>query len=212
MFMTTEAFQHCLIQTLLFKDKHKIDKLIVGLGNPGEEYEHTLHNAGFDAIDLIADEHNVNYWKEQCGALVAQIEINDKNVLLAKPQSYMNTSGGPVSLITKKYKIQPSNIIIIHDDLDIAPGTIRIKNGGSDGGHNGIKSIINKLGSSNFIHVKIGIGRPINKKSVIDWVLSKPVKTMTDDLCQGIETASKAALDLISSDTQKVQNKYNSHN
>ncbi len=209
MFMTTGASPRFLIQTLLFKEKHKIDKIIVGLGNPGEEYEHTLHNAGFDAIDLIAEQCHVTYWKNECGAYVSQLKIGDKQILLVKPQSFMNTSGGPTSLIAKKYNIKAEDIIVIHDDLDISPGTIRIKNGGSNGGHNGIKSIINKLGTKNFIHIKIGIGRPLPDKNVINWVLSTPPKTISDDLKFGIEKASLAAQDLVSISIATVQNKYN---
>ena len=101
--------------------------LIVGLGNPGEEYEHTRHNAGFDSLDLVAEEVGARYWKTECGALTAKGVWRDNDVVLAKPQSYMNTSGGPVKQLMNAYGVKPDHLIVIHDELDIDPGTIRVK-------------------------------------------------------------------------------------
>ena len=115
--------------------------LIVGLGNPGEEYEHTRHNAGFDSLDLVAEEAGARYWKTECGALTAKGVWRDNDVVLAKPQSYMNTSGGPVKQLMNAYGVKPDHLIVIHDELDIDPGTIRVKLGGGHAGHNGLRSI-----------------------------------------------------------------------
>ena len=106
--------------------------LIVGLGNPGEEYEHTRHNAGFDSLDLVAEEVGARYWKIECGALTAKGVWRDHDVVLAKPQSYMNTSGGPVKQLMNAYGVKPDHLIVIHDELDIDPGTIRVKFGGGN--------------------------------------------------------------------------------
>ena len=115
--------------------------LIVGLGNPGEEYEHTRHNAGFDTVDKIASEIGVRYWKNECGALTGKGAYHDIDVVLAKPQSYMNTSGGPVKQLMNAYGVSPDRLVVIHDELDIDPGTIRVKFGGGHAGHNGLRSI-----------------------------------------------------------------------
>ena len=184
--------------------------MIVGLGNPGNEYDHTLHNVGFDVIDLIADELCVTYWKNGSGAIYATSSTSEgNNVLLAKPQSYMNTSGGPVNSLMKEHKLSQNSLIVIHDDLDLDPGKVRIKVGGSAGGHNGIKSIINKLGNPNFTHVKVGIGHPLGRKSVVDWVLSKPLKTNAEALDVAKVKAAEAALMLTHRTVPDVQNEFN---
>lgn len=193
-----------------FGFKKNIDWLIVGLGNPGPEYEHTLHNMGFDTVDALAEDLRVNYWKDGCGALYAEAQTPEgANMVLAKPQSFMNTSGGPVSSLLKEYKLTVKNLIVVHDDLDLEPGRIRIKQGGSAGGHNGLKSIINKCGDTNFIHVKVGIGHPPGRKTVIDWVLSKPLKANAEDIEFAIHKAKDACLALTHETVPNVQNKFN---
>ena len=111
--------------------------LIVGLGNPGEEYAHTRHNAGFDAVDALAGEIGVRYWKNECGALTGKGTWRDHDLVLAKPQSFMNTSGGPVKQLMNTYGVDAEHLVVIHDELDIDPGTIRVKFGGGHAGHNG---------------------------------------------------------------------------
>ena len=108
--------------------------LIVGLGNPGEEYAHTRHNAGFDAVDIIGDEVGARYWKTECGSLTAKGAYRDVDLVLAKPQSYMNTSGGPVKQLMNAYGVDASHLVVIHDELDIDPGTVRVKFGGGHAG------------------------------------------------------------------------------
>lgn len=148
--------------------------MIAGLGNPGEEYEHTRHNAGFDTVDALADELGVRYWKNEGGALVGKASYHGHELLLVKPQSFMNTSGGPVSKLMRAYHGDPDHLIVIHDELDIDPGTIRVKFGGGHAGHNGLRSICDKLGTRDWYRVRIGIGRPPGRKPVVDWVLSRP--------------------------------------
>lgn len=186
--------------------------LVVGLGNPGDEYAHTRHNAGFDTIDILAERWGATYWKNKCGALVAEVkprELGGEEVALAKPQSFMNLSGGPVSKLVKDYGVKIDEVIVIHDDLDLAPGTIRVKQGGGHAGHNGLRSIIDKNGSREFFRVRVGIGRPPGKMPVVDFVLKTPQKQAKEDFEQGCELAADACVSLITDGLQKTQNTFN---
>lgn len=155
-------------------------RMVAGLGNPGEEYARTRHNAGFCAVDELARQANVTYWKNQSGAEVASIQVNDsdaeggkREVLLVKPQSYMNTSGGPISKLCAAHKIRPEELLVIHDELDIPAGDVRVKVGGGHAGHNGLRSIIDKLGSRDFSRIRVGIGDPPGRMAVADFVLKQ---------------------------------------
>ncbi len=183
--------------------------LIVGLGNPGEEYEHTRHNAGFDTVDKIASEIGVRYWKNECGALTGKGAYHDIDVVLAKPQSYMNTSGGPVKQLMNAYGVSPDPLVVIHDELDIDPGTIRVKFGGGHAGHNGLRSICDKLGTRDWFRVRCGIGRPPGRMPVADYVLSLPKKDAADDFAQATDLGCEAALFLIEHGLEKTQQKFN---
>lgn len=183
--------------------------LIVGLGNPGEEYEHTRHNAGFDTVDKIASEIGVRYWKNECGALTGKGAYRDIDVVLAKPQSYMNTSGGPVKQLMNAYGVSPDHLVVIHDELDIDPGTIRVKFGGGHAGHNGLRSICDKLGTRDWFRVRCGIGRPPGRMPVADYVLSLPKKDAADDFAQATDLGCEAALFLIEHGLEKTQQKFN---
>lgn len=183
--------------------------LIVGLGNPGEKYEHTRHNAGFDTVDKIASEIGVRYWKNECGALTGKGAYHDIDVVLAKPQSYMNTSGGPVKQLMNAYGVSPDRLVVIHDELDIDPGTIRVKFGGGHAGHNGLRSICDKLGTRDWFRVRCGIGRPPGRMPVADYVLSLPKKDAADDFAQATDLGCEAALFLIEHGLEKTQQKFN---
>ena len=183
--------------------------LIVGLGNPGEEYEHTRHNAGFDTVDKIAAEIGVRYWKNECGARTGKGAYHDIDVVLAKPQSYMNTSGGPVKQLVNAYGVSPDHLVVIHDELDIDPGTIRVKFGGGHAGHNGLRSICDKLGTRDWFRVRCGIGRPPGRMPVADYVLSLPKKDAADDFAQATDLGCEAALFLIEHGLEKTQQKFN---
>lgn len=183
--------------------------LIVGLGNPGEEYEHTRHNAGFDTVDKIAAEIGVRYWKNERGALTGKGAYHDIDVVLAKPQSYMNTSGGPVKQLMNAYGVSPDHLVVIHDELDIDPGTIRVKFGGGHAGHNGLRSICDKLGTRDWFRVRCGIGRPPGRMPVADYVLSFPKKDAADDFAQATDLGCEAALFLIEHGLEKTQQKFN---
>lgn len=183
--------------------------LIVGLGNPGEEYAHTRHNAGFDTVDKIAEEVGVRYWKSEGGALTGKGSFRGEDVVLAKPQSYMNTSGGPVKSLMSTYKVDPDHLIVIHDELDIDPGTIRVKFGGGHAGHNGLRSICDKTGTRDWFRVRCGIGRPPGRMPVADYVLSLPRKEAADDFAQATDRAAEATLYLVQNGLEKTQQKFN---
>jgi PTH1 family peptidyl-tRNA hydrolase len=149
--------------------------LIVGLGNPGKEYAGHRHNIGFMAVDAIASDYNFSPWKKAKGGMLAEGAIDGRKTFLFKPLSYMNLSGGPAADVARFYKIAPEHIIAIHDELDVAPGKLRVKKGGGHGGHNGLKSLDNTLGKE-YWRVRVGIGHPGDKNMVSDYVLSNFAK------------------------------------
>ena len=183
--------------------------LVVGLGNPGEEYAQTRHNAGFRAIDILADECGARYWKNECGALTAKGAWRDRDLVLAKPQSFMNVSGGPVKKLLDTYRIAPDHLIVIHDELDIDPGTVRVKFGGGHAGHNGLRSICDKLGTRDWYRVRCGIGRPPGRMDVADFVLSEPRGDAAEDFDFAVDRGAQAALALISDGLDKAQQRFN---
>lgn len=175
-------------------------RMIAGLGNPGEEYAQTRHNAGFKAIDELARQANVTYWKNQAGAEVASIKVNDaeaeggkREVILVKPQSYMNTSGGPISKLCAQYKVSVEELLVIHDELDIPAGDVRIKVGGGHAGHNGLRSIIDKIGSRDFSRVRVGIGNPPGRMPVADFVLKQLRSREAEEFDETTVRAAEAA-------------------
>ncbi|MEG2459254.1 MAG: aminoacyl-tRNA hydrolase [Raoultibacter sp.] len=183
--------------------------LIVGLGNPGQDYEHTRHNAGFDTLDRIAEAVGARYWKTECGALTAKAVYHNEDVLLAKPQSFMNTSGGPAKQLCNAYGIEPDHVIVIHDELDIDPGTIRVKFGGGHAGHNGLRSLCDKLNTHDWFRVRIGIGRPPGRMNVADYVLSLPKKEAAQDFEAAQQRGCEAVFYLIDNGLEKTQQQFN---
>ncbi len=180
-------------------------KLLVGLGNPGKEYEQTRHNIGFMIIDYFLKEAN---WQEKWNALITETRINNEKVIIIKPLTYMNLSGNAVSLVCNFYKISSEDILVIQDDLDLPIGTFRLKTNSSDGGHNGIKSIIEKLGTKDFARLKIGIS---NNKSIDtkDYVLAKFNKEELNTLKDLFPTIQKVITSFIENGAYKTMNLYN---
>jgi peptidyl-tRNA hydrolase, PTH1 family len=146
--------------------------IIVGLGNPGKRYQCTRHNLGFDVIDVLASQHRVPIQRHVAESLCGQGRIGGRAVLLVKPQTYMNASGKAVAPLVQRYLHIGEQLIVIHDDIDLPPGRIKIKRQGGDAGHLGIRSIIAYLGHGTFVRVRMGIGRPWHKVDVVDYVLS----------------------------------------
>ena len=150
-------------------------RLIVGLGNPGADYVDTRHNAGFWLIDLMAAEHGLSFrFEKRFNAEECKLKVAGADVFLQKPQTFMNRSGQSVAGLARYYKIVPEEILVIHDELDLPAGTNRIKQGGGHGGHNGLRDIVNHLGSREFFRIRVGIGHPGNARDVINYVLHKP--------------------------------------
>lgn len=187
-----------------------IEFLIVGLGNPGKNYEFTRHNAGFLTLDHIASELDTEITTLKNNALVSDVVINDHRCLLVKPQTFMNNSGTAVRDIAKFYKIPPEKIIVIFDDISLPCGKLRIRRKGTDGGHNGIKSIIYHLNSDQFPRIKIGVGaKPNPEYDLADWVLSKFGKDETEQLKSAISKATEVLPFILDGDIDKAMNKAN---
>ena len=180
-------------------------KLLVGLGNPGNEYEDTRHNAGFWWIDAVARELKVSLVPERSYyGLMARTTVNGQNVWLLEPQTYMNLSGKSVSALARFFKIQPQEILVAHDELDIPPGEAKLKLGGSHAGHNGLRDIHAQLGTGDYWRLRLGIGHPGDKAEVVHWVLKKPVLDHRIALDQCIDRALGAVPALMAGDTHKA--------
>lgn len=184
-------------------------KLIVGLGNPGKQYENTRHNVGFDILDIYAKEKNFSSFKEKFQGLIAEKTIDGEKVLLLKPQTYMNLSGDSLIQVIKFYKIDVKDIAIVYDDMDLPLGKIRVKVNGSAGGHNGIKSIISHVGQD-FIRVKCGIGKAITKQENINFVLGKFSKDENEVIKPMFDMVTLLIDDIIkNTQMEKIMQKYN---
>ncbi|MBQ2903262.1 MAG: aminoacyl-tRNA hydrolase [Clostridia bacterium] len=185
--------------------------LIVGLGNPGRQYELTRHNAGFLFADLLADKNNIKINKIQFKSVTASIELGGHKCLLMKPQTFMNNSGEAVKQAAAFYKIPPEKIIVVFDDISLPCGKLRIRRKGSAGGHNGIKSIIYLMNSDNFPRVKLGVGeKPHPDYDLADWVLSNFKKDEISALREAAEKACDAVELLVQGETDKAMSNFNS--
>lgn len=185
-------------------------KLIVGLGNPGQGYTNNRHNLGFMCLNHFARAHGIRFDKKQGKARVGLGEVAGEKLVVAKPQTYMNQSGQSVSLLVKKFSIGLDDLVVIHDDLDLPPGKIRLRQGGSAGGHKGVESIIAELGSRDFHRIRVGIGRPPSEvEDIIDYVLSDFTPTERQIFTQTIPTVSEALFCLLTEGITVAMNKYN---
>ncbi|MBE6729111.1 MAG: aminoacyl-tRNA hydrolase [Ruminococcaceae bacterium] len=184
--------------------------LIVGLGNPGATYENTRHNAGFMVLDKLAEKYDIAFNKNKFNALICDTYINDKRVLVIKPQTFMNNSGEAVSAVMKFYKIPTDKLIVISDDISLPPGKMRIRAKGSAGGQNGLKNIISHIATDEFVRIKLGIGdRPDRSSDLANWVLGK----MNEDdfgLFKGaVDNAVRAIETILKSNVETAMNRYN---
>lgn len=186
--------------------------LIVGLGNPGNRYQQTRHNIGFMVLEAIAARWAVDIKQKSFEALWNRGKVAGANVLLAMPQTYMNLSGNAVRSLQAYFKVDTGNVIVIHDDLDLPFGAMRLKAGGGDAGHKGLKSIVNCLGSADFTRVRMGIGKPADRTPVEDYVLQKFNPDESARLREIIQSASDAAADIIQSGLQQAMAKHHTKN
>jgi len=181
--------------------------LVVGLGNPGKEYEDTRHNIGFKVVDNIAKEYNIEINRQKFKGTYGEGFIDGEKVILLKPTTYMNLSGESVRAVVDFYNLNNDDILVIYDDISLEVGTLRIREKGSAGGHNGIKSIISHLGSDIFSRIKVGVGQP--NGDLIKYVLGKFTKEETVVLSESIDASTRATREVIKSDVKTAMNQFN---
>ncbi len=184
-------------------------KIIVGLGNPGRKYDRTRHNAGFMAVDTLAGSLQIDSIQEKHHALLGNARIDSEELVLVKPQTYMNDSGRSVAAVLRDAYRTVSDLIVLHDDLDLALGSVRVKIGGGHGGHNGLRSIIEYTGSPDFIRVRIGINRPDPNMDPADYVLSPFLAEERSTASEAFAKAAKAVRLLISEGPTRAMNVIN---
>ena len=186
-----------------------VDLLVVGLGNPGAEYARTRHNAGADVVELLAQRHGGRLKKSKDRALVDDVRVGSKRMALAVPTTYMNDSGIAVAPLAKRFGVEPEQIVIVHDELDLPPAALKIKEGGGLAGHNGLRSIKNHLHTDTFLRVRIGVGKPPSKEYGADHVLSRVSKRDREALDVTLEEAADAVELILSEGVQAAMNRYN---
>ena len=184
--------------------------LIVGLGNPGKQYEQTRHNIGFDVIDYMANKYNIDVNREKFKGICGEGFIENKKVILLKPLTYMNLSGESIRELANFYKLEDDEIIVVYDDISLDIGRLRIREKGSAGGHNGIKSIIQNLGGDKFPRVKVGVGQP--KDNLVNHVLGKFSKEDREHKEKVIPVVSDAIVEIVKNDAKESMNKFNGVN
>jgi PTH1 family peptidyl-tRNA hydrolase len=183
--------------------------LLVGLGNPGKEYEDTRHNVGFRVVDLIARRVGAPAWRGKWGAEIAEAKLGRERVLLCKPMEFMNVSGQPVVRVASFWKIDLAHTVVVHDDLDVAFGRIKLAQGGGHGGNNGVRSILAEWGAADFHRVRIGIGRPAPGRDASSWVLSGFGEDDRRELPGVLERAADAASCIVTDGAQVAMNRFN---
>lgn len=188
-----------------------VEFILVGLGNPGKQYENTRHNAGFMAVDKIAEKHHTEIKRIKFKGSVGECSLAGKKVLLLKPSTFMNLSGQSVKEAMDFYKLPPERVVILYDDINLEPGKLRIRRKGSDGGHNGIKNIIYLSGSDQFPRIRLGVGKkPHPDYNLADWVLSRFTAQEQKDLDLALENAAAAAELIVGGNIDRAMNLYNS--
>lgn len=195
---------------MFFEKKDADIWLIAGLGNPGLQYEKTRHNAGFMAADKIAEKYGVQFTKRKFDSIYGEFTLGKTKVLLLKPQTYMNNSGSAISAAAKFYKIPTDRIIIMFDDISLDVGKLRMRRKGSHGGHNGIKDIIELMGTDEIMRIKIGVGERTNRDyDLKDWVLGKIPAEALPEFEKALDRAADAAAEIIQNGIDSAMNRYN---
>jgi PTH1 family peptidyl-tRNA hydrolase len=184
-------------------------RLVVGLGNPGPEYELTRHNAGFLTVDLLGENLRATYWKDEAGARVASVRLGDDELVLAKPQTFMNLSGKSVKRLLASYDVPLRELVVVHDDIDIPAGVVRAKNGGGHGGHNGLRSLSESLGSGDYLRVRVGVGRPPGRMDPADFVLQPLRAEQAEEFLSAIPVAASCAMHVLERGIDSAMREYN---
>lgn len=183
--------------------------VVVGLGNPGEKYAKTRHNAGAMVLDELLRRNGATLKRHKSGCAIAEIGVGDQRMVLARPMSYMNESGRPVRELIRWYKVPLDQVIVVHDELDIPLGEVRIKVGGGTAGHNGVKSVASHLGSKEFIRVRVGVGRPRGRQDPVDYVLSDFSSSERKELDFIIQEAADAVERIVEVGAERAMNEIN---
>jgi PTH1 family peptidyl-tRNA hydrolase len=183
--------------------------LLVGLGNPGPRYAATRHNAGFFVVDLLAERLGGRFKAHKGRADVLEGRLAGASVVLAKPRSYMNESGGPVVSVARFFKVPVERVVVVHDELDLPYGALRLKQGGGDGGHNGLRSVSSALGSKDYLRVRFGIGRPPGRQDPAEFVLREFTAAERKELALHVDRAADATEALLANGLEAAQNTYN---
>lgn len=195
---------------MFFAKRPKYDYIIVGLGNPGDKYKETRHNAGFRALDILAEDLGAGAERSKHQSLLREAEVNGKKLLLCRPQTFMNSSGAAVSEILRFYKLDPTSVIVISDDVSLDAGRLRIRANGSHGGHNGLKDIIELCGTDEIPRVKIGVGsKPHPDYELADWVLGKPDAESKAKIDEAEQEAAKAVKLMVTGSISDAMSKFN---
>lgn len=183
--------------------------LVVGLGNPGPGYADTRHNVGFGVAELLAERAGARFsLHKRSNAEVAEGRLAGRKVVLAKPRTYMNESGGPVAGLVRYFSVPPEELVVVHDDLDLGFGVIRLKRGGGEGGHNGLRSISRSIGTKDYLRVRFGIGRPPGRQDPADFVLKRFSATERKELDFAVDLAADAAEALLEQGLEPAQNRF----
>jgi PTH1 family peptidyl-tRNA hydrolase len=183
--------------------------LAVGLGNPGKTYERTRHNAGARAAERLAERLGVKLRPSKAPALVGEGSIEGERVVVARPTTFMNESGLAVRALMESLKLDPSRLIVLHDDIDLQAGRLRLKRGGGDAGHHGLESIVSSLGTGDFFRVRIGVGRPEGPQDPADWVLEPMSQTAAKELALAEAEAAEGALAIIREGLERAKSRFN---
>jgi PTH1 family peptidyl-tRNA hydrolase len=185
------------------------DVLVVGLGNPGEEFKRTRHNVGADVVEMLAARHGARLRKAKERAFTDEVRVGDKRVALAIPLTYMNDSGQAVAALARRYGVEPEQVVIVHDELDLPPAVLKVKAGGGLAGHNGLRSIKQHLHSDAFLRVRIGVGKPVSKEQGADHVLNRFSKRERTEIDVTLEEAADAVECIASHGVAAAMNRYN---
>lgn len=184
-------------------------RMVVGLGNPGPGYEASRHNAGFIAVDLLAENLRASYWKDEAGARTALVRLGEEEVLLAKPMAFMNVSGSAVAKLVERYEARVDEVVIVHDDIDLPAGAVRVKIGGGHGGHNGLRSLNERLGTGEYVRVRVGVGRPPGRMDPADFVLEPLKRDALEELAAACTVAAQAAVHVLEHGAESAMREYN---